>query len=117
MRIIGFFPTIIAVSTLFSALIFLPAGAQVTTFDGDKPAATFNSQYSQTFNTAWNSTVFYGQWNAMEPNIFTASDIAAGYLQFVWIAKRVKVVAMISDGVYLYFPCGSRKSKSSLVSR
>ncbi len=89
MRIIGFFPTIIAVSTLFSALIFLPAGAQVTTFDGDKPAATFNSQYSQTFNTAWNSTVFYGQWNAMEPNIFTASDIAAGYLQFVWIAKRV----------------------------
>src|SRR5512133_844352 len=69
----------------------LTAQAQAPSFDSDKPAATFNTEYSQTFNATegWNYTKFYGQWSAMEQNIFTAADMAAGYLQFSWIHKRL----------------------------
>jgi hypothetical protein len=76
---------------LFTVLPVLPVGAQSPLFDSDKPAATFNARYSQQFNTTegWNYPKFYGQWNAMEANIFTASDIASGYLQFSWIHKRL----------------------------
>ena len=72
-------------------LYVLPAGAQSPSFDSDKPTATYNSEYSQVFNPTegWNYTKFYGQWSAMEQNMFTASDIASGYLQFSWIHKRL----------------------------
>ena len=80
--------TLNTIGIVLNFLIVLPVSAQVTSFDSDKPITTYSSQYSQTFNT-WDGTLFYGQWNAMEPNIFSASDIAAGYLQFVWIQKRL----------------------------
>ena len=74
-----------------SLFIVFSAKAQVPAFDSDKPAASFNSTYVQTFNTPWDNTTFYGQWNSKEANIFAAPDIASGYLQFVWIQKRVLV--------------------------
>ncbi len=77
---------------IFAGLInVLSAVAQSPSFDSDKPGATYNTEYSQSFNSTegWNYTKFYGQWNAMEQNVFTASDIASGYLQFSWIHKRL----------------------------
>jgi len=77
------------IGIVLSFLIVLPVSAQVSSFDSDKPATTYTSQYTQTFNTTWDGAVFYGQWNAMESNVFGAGDISAGYLQFVWIQKRL----------------------------
>jgi len=57
-------------------------------FDSDKPATSFTTSYSQAFNTTWDGTVFYNQWD-MTYTPFDATDIAAGYLQFVWDAKRI----------------------------
>ena len=76
---------------LAGSLNVLSAFAQAPTIDSDKPNATYNTEYNQNFNNTegWNYTRFYGQWNAMEQNIFTASDIASGYLQFSWIHKRL----------------------------
>ena len=76
---------------LAGLLNVLSAVAQAPSFDGDKPGAVYNTEYIQNFNPeeGWNYAKFYGQWNAMEQNIFTASDIASGYLQFSWIHKRL----------------------------
>jgi hypothetical protein len=73
----------------FSLLTAFPLMAQVPEFDNDKPATTYNNQYSQTFNSTWDGPKFYSQWAAMEANTFTETDIAAGYLQFVWVKKRI----------------------------
>jgi hypothetical protein len=81
----------------FSLFVFFSVKAQVPAFDSDKPAATFNSTYTQSFNTHWDNTTFYGQWNSKEVNIFSAPDIASGYLQFVWIQKRV----LVSKALYV----------------
>ena len=81
----------------FSLFVFFSVKAQVPAFDSDKPAATFNSTYTQSFNTPWDNTTFYGQWNSKEVNIFSAPDIASGYLQFVWIQKRV----LVSKALYV----------------
>ena len=81
--------TLSTICIVFSMLAVLSANAQVPEFDNDKPAATYNNQFNQTFNSAWDNAKFYSQWDAMEANIFGASDIASGYLQFVWIKKRV----------------------------
>jgi len=62
--------------------------SEVPGFDSDKPATSFTASYSQVFNT-WNGTVFYNQWDAVDASIFTAADVAGGYLQFVWPAKRI----------------------------
>ncbi|MFZ4546357.1 MAG: PA14 domain-containing protein [Bacteroidales bacterium] len=59
-------------------------------FDSDKPVKTFNSEYIQLFNTAWDSTTFYNQWDVKDPiKPFNANDFTAGYFQFEWIYKRV----------------------------
>ncbi|MFZ4414214.1 MAG: hypothetical protein ACOYOV_14115, partial [Bacteroidales bacterium] len=61
-------------------------------FDSDKPTRTFNTEYNQSFNTGWDSTKFYNQWDVMDPTIrFNASDIALGWLQFEWIYKRLLI--------------------------
>ncbi|MDO9152701.1 MAG: PA14 domain-containing protein [Paludibacter sp.] len=70
-------------------LIIMSISAEVPAFDSDKPVTTFSTNYTQAFNTTWDGTSFYGQWDAMEPSVFGASDIASGYLQFVWPAKRI----------------------------
>lgn len=78
-----------AIYIAFSLMIAFPLMAQVPEFDNDKPAATFNNQFSQTFNTIWDGSKFYSQWTSVDANIFSATDIANGYLQFAWIPKRI----------------------------
>lgn len=73
----------------FSFITAIPLLAQVPEFDNDKPAAAYNNQFSQAFNTTWDGPKFYSQWDATQANIFTATDITNGYLQFVWIPKRI----------------------------
>ncbi len=65
--------------------------SQLPAFDGDKPVATFNAQYHQDFNpeAGWDAEKFYGYWHSHDPDIFSAADIQSGYLQFVWIPKRI----------------------------
>jgi hypothetical protein len=55
----------------------------------NRPATTFGTKYSQAFNTVWDNTKFYDQWETVDANAFGAADITAGYLQFSWIPKRV----------------------------
>jgi len=55
----------------------------------NRPATIFATKYSQVFNTTWDNTTFYDQWETMEPAKFGADDIANGYLQFVFPAKRI----------------------------
>ena len=62
----------------------------------NRPETTFEPKYSQVFNTSWDNTAFYAQWETIDANTFVAEDIANGYLQFVWPAKRV----MYSKSVY-----------------
>ena len=77
------------VVTAFSLLTIFSASAEVPAFDSDKPVTTFSPSYSQVFNT-WDGTVFYNQWDMLDPNsAFAAADIAPGYLQFVFPAKRL----------------------------
>jgi len=59
-------------------------------FDSDKPIKTFNTTYNQSFNTPWDSTTFFTQWDVVDPLAsFNAKDIANGYLQFEWVFKRI----------------------------
>lgn len=72
----------------FCFMMAISLNAWSAAFDSDKPSVNFISSYSQTFNS-WNNSLFYGQWNTVDPNIFTASDVSSGYLQYVWPQKRV----------------------------
>lgn len=76
---------------LSCTMIFSSLFAEVPAFDQDKPVATYISSYSQEFNMTigWDSVKFYSQWNTREPWAFNSGDIASGYLQFVWIGKRI----------------------------
>ena len=67
------------------------ATAQAPSFDSDKPDTSYNTIYSQAFNSTegWNQTKFYSQWSTLGSNVFLAADISSGYLQFKWIEKRV----------------------------
>ena len=78
-----------AICLAIGLLTIISANAEVPAFDSDKPVTTFSTNYTQLFNTTWVGTSFYGQWDAMEPSVFGASDIASGYLQFVWPSKRI----------------------------
>jgi len=79
-----------AILCIFGLFIIIPAAnAEVPAFDNDKPAATFTTSYSQVFNSPWDGTMFTNQWEELELNSFSAADIASGYLQFTWVAKRV----------------------------
>ncbi len=76
---------------IFIALLTPSLTAQITSFDGDKAPISYNAQYAQEFNPAvgWDHIKFYGQWSSLTPYTFYPSDISSGYLQFVWIGKRV----------------------------
>ena len=66
--------------------------AMISDVCGLKPTATFTTQYQQNFtggSATWDGTKFYNQWDTQELNIFTAADIADGYLKYVWAPKRV----------------------------
>jgi hypothetical protein len=54
-----------------------------------RPAVTFTTKYNQVFADAWDNEKFYGEWDALEANAFSEADNTAGYLQFVWVTKRV----------------------------
>jgi hypothetical protein len=57
-----------------------------------RPPTTFKPGYEQDFtggSQTWDDSAFYGQWEAIQENIFEASDIANGYLKYEWIAKRI----------------------------
>lgn len=88
-----------------AALILFPSllRAQPSSFDNDKPQTSFNTQYHQVFNpqAGWNQEVFYQQWDAMAPNVFTSEDIAAGYLQFQWIMKRLIISRQVFVPAYV----------------
>lgn len=57
----------------------------------ERPAATYDAEYSQEFNytAGWDRFTFYDQWNTLETANFNASDISTGALQFQWIPKRI----------------------------
>lgn len=66
--------------------------AMISDVCGLKPTATFTTQYEQNFtggSATWDGTTFYNQWDTQDANIFTAADLANGYLQYVWPPKRV----------------------------
>lgn len=78
--------------TVVGLLVFSNLAAKTNTFDGDKPTVKLVETYNQSFNPAsgWNSSVFYGMWLVVDPKTpFAATDIANGYLQFAWPAKRI----------------------------
>ena len=92
--------------TVFCLMLILrfviPINVRAQSFDNDKPVTSFNSAYAQAFNTPWDNTLFYGQWNSREANIFAAPDVASGYLQFVWVQKRVLVSKLLYVSPYIF---------------
>ncbi|MDX9749079.1 MAG: fibronectin type III domain-containing protein [Paludibacter sp.] len=84
----SFFQSLKAICAAICFLTGISVYSEVPAFDSDKPATSFSATYSQVFNT-WNGTVFYNQWDAVDLNTFTSADVAGGYLQFVWPAKRI----------------------------
>jgi len=62
---------------------------QAQTWD-ERPSVSLTTQYEQNFTTGnWDGDLFYGQWQTQDDGVFGATDISSGYLQFVWITKRV----------------------------
>ncbi len=56
----------------------------------NRPVTIFpTNTHNQVFNNGWDNSIFYGQWSTIDPNTFAASDVTAGYLQFVWPGKRI----------------------------
>ncbi len=57
----------------------------------NRPESSYDAEYTQKFNqnVGWDRFKFYGQWDALQSDIFNASDISTGALQFQWIKKRV----------------------------
>ena len=81
-------------STLFlvvSLFLFFTEVSWSQSFDSDKPEVIFNKKYSQVFSSSndWNNALFYGQWDAVESNIFKAEDVVSNYLRFECIKKRI----------------------------
>jgi hypothetical protein len=76
---------------IFFTVLASQLGAQPTSFDGDKALESYDTLYAQEYNptAGWDRFKFYGQWNALMPSVFNASDISTGALQFKWIEKRV----------------------------
>ncbi len=70
-------------------IIWLGADLKAQTWN-ERPAYSMKTVYEQDFTTnQWDGTKFYNQWFSIVSNIFTATDIANGYLQFEWIEKRI----------------------------
>ena len=85
---------------LFFILVF-KLSSKSQSFDSDKPTATYNTTYSQSFSTVWDNVKFYSQWSTLIPNAFYSSDISSGYLQFKWIEKRVMCSKKIYNQPYV----------------
>lgn len=61
-----------------------------TAFENGKPVVNFTTDYSEMYNTTWDNTKFYNQWDMIDPNTpFAASTITSDFLQFEWPARRV----------------------------
>lgn len=61
------------------------------TFDGDKPVATYDNLYEQSFSDTWDGTKFYGQWVFVgdQADRFAAADVVNGGIKFAWVKKRI----------------------------
>lgn len=68
----------------------------------NRPSSSFTTQYEQSFEETWDDATFYGQWDAAEPNSFTADDITEGFLQFEWSGKRLLRSKMTFDTSYVF---------------
>ncbi len=70
-------------------IIAINFGMKAQTWD-ERPTFNLVKTYEQDFTTKqWDDTLFYSQWATIVSDVFTATDIADGYLQFVWIPKRI----------------------------
>jgi len=84
----------------FSFITAIPLLAQVPEFDNDKPAATYNNQFSQTYNTIWDGPKFYSQWpiydDPEQTRIYTKSgnwtNRAFGYLSEGHLRRKTKLM-------------------------
>ncbi|MEN8156746.1 MAG: PA14 domain-containing protein [Bacteroidota bacterium] len=65
--------------------------------------ATYNTEYAQDFNmtAGWDHGKFYRQWRSIPQYSFNVTDIASGYLQFVWIPKRIICSSKALDPPYV----------------
>ncbi len=74
---------------ILSALLAISSSLNAQSWD-ERPVYSMKTVYEQDFTSdQWDGDLFYTQWYAHLPNIFTASDITNGYLQFEWIDKRI----------------------------
>jgi len=87
---------------VFFLVAAYPLMAQVSIFDNDKPAAAYDNQFSQAFNTTWDATSFYNQWITLNANAFSSTDITGGSLQFAWANKRVMISQKKYSSPYLF---------------
>ena len=83
-------------------LFFMSIYAEVPAFDSDKPATTFTTSYSQAFNTTWDGSTFYNQWDTEGANCFSAADITSGYLQFFWTTKTIMRSKTVYSTPYVF---------------
>jgi hypothetical protein len=90
MKKIDLFSKIKGIVIAINFLIVFSANAQVAAFDSDTPVATFATSYSQAFNTPWDGTTFYDQWEALTANSFSAADITSGYFCCIGLVGRLK---------------------------
>ena len=89
----------------FSFITAIPLLAQVPEFDNDKPAATYNNQFSQTYNTIWDGPKFYSQWpiydDPEQTRIYTKSgnwtNRAFGYLSEGLFTSQDEIDALEYD--------------------
>lgn len=74
---------------LLLAFFAFTFGLKAQTWD-QRPAYDMVTTYEQDFTkNQWDATLFYNQWATIGSNVFAASDIANGYLQLVWVPKRI----------------------------
>ncbi|NDP22225.1 MAG: hypothetical protein GZ091_14260, partial [Paludibacter sp.] len=74
----------------------MPLSATPGSFDGDKPAASFSSVYSQSFNV-WDGTKLANQWDY---NGFDATNISNNSLNFTWGGSWTWSIILRSKSVY-----------------
>ena len=73
----------------FILVIWFCADLKAQTWN-ERPIYSMKTVYEQDFaKNQWDGNKFYNQWTAIQSNIFTANDIANGYLQYGWIEKRI----------------------------
>ena len=69
------------------AILLFSAGLSAQVWD-ERPGADFTSVYEQDFTGGvWDQATFDAQWSQI--GAFTGTDIANGYLEFIWVGKRI----------------------------